>query len=354
MLAHELRNPLAPMANAIRVIQMSGDDPPAVRHAAEMMERQIAQMVRLVDDLLDMNRISRGTIELRKAPIELGAVVAQAVEAIRPHCESRAQRLEVSLPHAPVYLFGDPARLAQVAGNLLGNATKFTADGGEIGIALERDGDEALLRVWDNGIGIPTDQISRIFDMFVQVDPSMARLTGGIGMGLTLVRELVELHEGRVEARSSGTGRGSEFRVWFPTLPDVLEAPPPASKAEPVPIKARRVLVVDDNRDAADSLAMILQLHGHDTEIAYDGEEAIERAAAFRPELLLLDLGLPKLDGYEVARRIRERSAGSGVEFIALTGWGSREDRERSAAAGFRGHLVKPVRQEDLLRLLAD
>ena len=355
MLAHELRNPLAPMANAIRMIQMAAEDPEAVRGAVEMMERQVGQMVRLVDDLLDVNRISRGTIELRKAPVELASVVAHAVEAIRPLCEVRRQQLSVSVPTEQIYLFGDPTRLSQVVGNLLSNASKFTPDGGEIGLTVAREGGQAVLRVRDSGIGIPTDQTDRIFEMFVQVDSSPVRRRPGIGMGLTLVKELVKLHEGTVDALSHGNGLGSEFTVRLPMV-----APPPQAASPEAPAAVtgsgspRRILVVDDNRDAADSLAAILKLHAHQVETAYDGLEAVERAADFRPDLILLDIGLPSIGGYEVARRVRMEPWGKDIQIVALTGWGAREDREKSEKAGFRGHLVKPVRQSELLQMLME
>jgi PAS domain S-box-containing protein len=354
MLAHELRNPLAPIVNAIRVIQMAGDDPATFRAATDMMERQIGQMVRLVDDLLDVSRISRGTIELRKGTVELASVVAHAVEAIRPQCEGRDQHLSIELRPQQIYLFGDPARLAQVVGNLLSNASKFTPDGGEIGLSVVREGSKVVIRVRDSGIGIAPDQTGRIFEMFAQVDPSGVRSRGGIGMGLTLVKELVELHDGTVEVVSTGTNQGSEFSVRLPVIDQpVIPEPDPAGSG-PASSPARRVLVVDDNRDSADSLATMLRLYGHQTETAYDGLEAVERAGTFRPELILLDIGLPKIGGYEVARRIRAEPWSKGIAIIALTGWGTEEDRDKSSAAGFQGHLVKPVRQEDLLRLLAE
>ncbi len=356
MLAHELRNPLAPMVNAMRIIQIAGGDPQTLRTASEMMERQIGQMVRLVDDLLDVNRISRGTIELRKAPMELASAVAHAVEAVRPQCEALGHDMTVVVPPVPIYLFGDPARLAQVIGNLLSNACKFTEPGGRIELTVVREGEQAILRVRDSGIGIPADQVPRIFDMFVQVDASLAGSKGGIGMGLTLVKELVELHDGTVEVHSAGTGHGSEFVVRLPVLSDV---PMPEPEPEPIgkestSLPRRRILVVDDNRDAADSLAALLKLAGHETETAYDGLDAVDRAETFRPELILLDIGLPKLGGYEVARRIREQPWGNGTVLVALTGWGHEDDRENSRTAGFRDHLVKPVKHDALMKLLAE
>ena len=355
MLAHELRNPLAPMMNAMRIIQMAGGDPETLRTASGMMERQIGQMVRLVDDLLDVNRISRGTIELRKARIELASVVAHALEAVRPQVEARAQHLHVSLPSRPIHLHGDPARLTQVVGNLLNNASKFTEERGTIELAVARAGSRAVIRVRDNGIGIPADQIPLIFGMFVQVDSSVGRARGGIGMGLTLVKQLVELHEGTVEATSPGPGKGSEFAVSLPLLAD----PPLASAAgtrvaTSAPSRARRILIADDEGDAAESLAAVLGRAGHMTEIAPDGFTALDRARAFLPDLVLLDIGLPKLDGDEVARRIRGERWGETMVLVAMTAWGHEYDRERSRAAGFHHHLIKPVRHDALMNLLAD
>ena len=355
MLAHELRNPLAPMMNAMRIIQMAGGDPETLRTASGMMERQIGQMVRLVDDLLDVNRISRGTIELRKSRIEVASVVAHALEAVRPQVEARTQQLHVSLPQRPIHLIGDPARLTQVVGNLLNNASKFTPEGGTIDLAVARAGARAVIRVRDNGIGIPADQISRIFGMFVQVDSSLGRARGGIGMGLTLVKQLVELHEGTVEASSPGPGQGSEFVVSLPMLAD-----PPLTTAAGLrfaitaPSRARRILIVDDDRDAAESLAAVLGLAGHMTEIAHDGLKALDRARAFLPEVVLLDIGLPELGGAEVARRIREARWGEQMVLVAMTGWGHEYDREQSRASGFHDHLIKPVRHDALMRILAD
>jgi len=355
MLAHELRNPLAPMMNAMRIIQMAGGDPETLRTASGMMERQIGQMVRLVDDLLDVNRISRGTIELRKTRIELASVVAHALEAVRPQVEARGQQLHVTLPPRPMHLNGDPARLTQVVGNLLNNASKFTQERGTIELAVARSGGRAVIRVRDNGIGIPADQLPLIFGMFVQVDSSLGRAKGGIGMGLTLVKQLVELHEGTVEATSAGPGKGSEFVVSLPMLTDPpLSAPAGMRFGSGPPGRARRILIVDDDRDAAESLAAILGLAGHMTEIAQDGFTALDRARAFLPEVILLDIGLPELGGAEVARRIRGERWGEGMVLVAMTGWGHEYDRERSRAAGFSHHLTKPVRHDVLMSLLSD
>ncbi|HYM80124.1 MAG TPA: chemotaxis protein CheB [Candidatus Limnocylindria bacterium] len=353
MLAHELRNPLAPICNALEIIRTRGDGE-TVQSASAMMERQVGQMVRLVDDLLDVSRISRGTIELRKGRIELASVVHHAVEAVRPLTESMDHELTVTLPPEPIYLNADPTRLAQVVGNLLNNACKFTSQGGRIRLTVEREGDQAVIQVRDTGIGIAPDQLRLIFDMFTQIDTSLERSQGGLGIGLTLVKSLVEMHDGTVEARSAGLGHGSEFEVRLPIQAEPAEAPQPEPTAgAPGTTTARRILVVDDNRDSATSLAMLLKLAGNQTHIAYDGLEAVEAAATFRPEVVLLDIGLPKLNGYEAARQIRAQPWGKKMVLVALTGWGQDEDRHKSREAGFDAHMVKPVDLAALTKLLA-
>ena len=360
MLAHELRNPLAPIRNALEILRRTKDKTQAIQSASEMMERQIRQMVRLVDDLLDVSRISRGKIELRRGSIDLASAVTHAVEASRPLAESKGIELSVSLPPQPAYVNADPIRLAQVVGNLLSNACKFTSDGGRIWLTVElaNTGDHSpervSIRVRDTGIGIPSEQLDRIFDMFMQGDTSLERSASGLGIGLTLAKNLVELHEGTLEAYSAGTGQGSEFVVRLPLL---AEAPKPASP-DPVLTDARtaqtrRILIVEDNEDSADSLTILLNLAGHKTHTAYDGLEAIEAAATFRPEVILLDIGLPKLNGFEVARKIREQPWGQAMVLVALTGWGQDEDRRRSREAGFTHHLTKPIDPLALTNLLA-
>ena len=352
MLAHELRNPLAPISNAVQVLRFTGGDGKAVQSAAEMIERQVGQMVRLVDDLLDVSRISRGKIELRKERIELASAVYHAVEAARPNCERMDHELTVALPPQPMYLNADRARLAQVVGNLLTNACKFTDKGGRICLTVEREGVQAVIRVRDNGIGIAADQLPRIFDMFTQLDTSLERSVSGLGIGLTLVKNLVELHGGTVGAHSAGIGHGSEFTVRLPILVETPKlSPPEPTASEPTPTTARRILVVDDNRDSATSLVMLLELSGHEMHTAYDGLEA---AATFRPHVVLLDIGLPKLNGYEAARQIREQLWGKDMVLVALTGWGHKEARQKSRDAGFNGHIVKPVELPALVKLLAE
>lgn len=353
ILAHELRNPLAPIRNALQVIRLTDDISESVKSASEMMERQVGQMVRLIDDLLDVSRFSRGTITLRRGRIELASVVHHAVEACRPAVEAAEQELVVTLPEAPIYLDADPTRLAQVAGNLLTNACKFTDQGGRIWLTAEREGEEAVLRVRDSGIGIASEQLPRIFEMFGQVDNSLERTQSGLGIGLSLVKNLVELHGGTVEALSEGVGQGSEFVVRLPVLTEAPETLPSPTASELPAATPRRILVVDDNRDSAATLAMLMQLSGNETHTAYDGQEAVEAAAAFRPDVMLLDIGLPKLNGYDVARRIREEPWGKKMVIVALSGWGQEEDRLHSKEAGFNGHLVKPVDHDALSRLLA-
>ena len=352
MLAHELRNPLAPISNALQIMQRKSDDQEVVRAAAEMMERQIGQMTRLVDDLLDLSRITRGKIELRKEQVDLTSLVDQAIEAARSHFQCMNHRLTTALPREPLYVTADPLRLAQIVGNLLNNACKFTDKDGVVSLSVEQEDAQAVIRVRDNGIGIAADHLLRIFDLFVQIDTTLERSAGGLGIGLTLVKKLVEMHDGTVEAHSAGVARGSEFVVRLPVFVERRVKP----RAEPyvgeLTTTARRILIVDDNRDAAESLAMLLQLTGHETHIAYDGLEAVMAAEAFKPDVALLDIGLPTLNGYEVARKIRERSWGEGMLLIALTGWGQDGDRQKSTEAGFDAHLVKPAELGVLQKLL--
>jgi len=359
MLAHELRNPLAPIRNMLQVLKLKGDDQNAVSSASQVIERQVGQMVRLVDDLLDVSRVSRGKIELRKERIGLASIIRQAEEAASPHCQSMNHELTVTLPSRPVEVDGDPVRLIQVVTNLLTNASKFTDAGGRIWLSVEGVGEQAVIRVRDNGIGINADNLPRLFQIFMQADTSLDRPAAGLGLGLALVKNLVEMHSGTVEVHSEGIGRGSEFVVRLPLLPDapIAETPEPVSTAATEnaakPSSAKRILVVDDNRDSADSMAMILQIDGYATHTAYDGLQALEVAASFRPDVVLLDIGLPGLNGYEACRRIREQASGRPLQLVALTGWGQDEDRKKTAEAGFDVHLVKPVDYDQLLKLLA-
>lgn len=353
MLAHELRNPLAPISNAVRALHARDRDPVALRSISDMLQRQVAQMSRLVDDLLDMSRITRGKIDLRTQPIELAPVVQQAVEAVRASYVSHDRVLSVTLPPEPLHLEADPARLTQIIGNLLNNACKFTNAGGSVTLTVERHGGEAIIRVRDDGIGIAPEHLPGLFVMFAQVDTSLERSRDGLGIGLTLVKTLVELHGGHIEARSDGVGHGSEFTIRLPLLADAPRPPSPRAGVEPAAAVRRRILIVDDSEDGAESLAALLELEGHETFQAHDGIAAIEAAERLRPDVLLLDIGLPKLNGYEVCRRIRRTPWGRDLLIVALTGWGQDDDRQRSRDAGFDAHWVKPVDVDALTTLLA-
>jgi PAS domain S-box-containing protein len=354
MLAHELRNPLAPIRNALQILQITNGTPESVGIAAAIIDRQTAQMIRLVDELLDVSRISRGTIGLRCEPITLDAIIQQAVETSRPSIERAGQQLRVRLPERPVCLVGDAVRLVQVFGNLLNNASKFTESGGQIELHAERQDNEVVVTARDSGIGIPSDMLVSVFDMFTQVDHSLERSRGGLGIGLSLVQRLVELHHGTVIAFSAGPDEGSIFTVRLPVLAEVVPAEACTTEASIHDAgTGRRVLVVDDNEDSANSLVLYLQLTGHDARTAYNGLEAIEVAEAFRPELMLLDIGMPRLNGLAAARRIRATEWGKQIMLVALSGWGQDDDRRKSAAAGFDTHLVKPINHETLAVLLS-
>jgi PAS domain S-box-containing protein len=351
-LAHELRNPLAPMRNALQVIQLAGDDVTAVGQAREMMERQMRHMVRLVDDLLDVSRITRGKLELRKQQVNLAAVVRTAIETSRPLIEAASHHLTITLPQQPLFVDGDPIRLAQVFSNLLNNAAKYTERGGEIWLTVERQGSDAVVSVRDTGLGVPKEMLAKVFELFTQVDRTLENAQGGLGIGLTLVRRLTEMHGGSVEAHSEGYGKGSEFFVRLPVvLTDMARDERTAELS--TPSSRRRILVVDDNRDSAISLGMMLQLMGNEVRTAHDGLEAVRMAEVFNPDVVLLDIGLPKLNGYEAARRIRHETWGRDMVLIAVTGWGQEEDKRRSKEAGFNFHLVKPVEPASLEKLLS-
>ncbi len=355
MLAHELRNPLAPIRNAVQIIRLNGSDVKAVETASVMMERQVDHMVRLVDDLLDVSRISRGKIELQRRRIELAPSIHQAVEAVRSLYKDMNHELTVTMPQQPIYLNADPTRLVQVVGNLLNNSCKFTDKGGRISLVVEREGEQANIRVRDNGIGIVAKELPRIFDMFTQIDTSLERSVSGLGIGLTLVKNLVEMHGGTVEAKSAGKDQGSEFVVRLPIIVETATPLPPESTESETPSATScRILVVDDNRDSANTLALLLRLTGNRTHTAYDGLEAVEATATFKPDVILMDIGLPNLNGYEACRRIREQACGKKIVIVALTGWGQDEDREKSANAGFNSHMVKPVDFTALKKLLAE
>jgi PAS domain S-box-containing protein len=350
-LAHELRNPLAPIRYAVQLLQRRPVDDPSVRAAQDMMDRQVSHMVRLIDDLLDVSRITQGKLELRREPVELSKVLDQALETSRPHL---AQQLTLSLPSEPVRLDADPVRLAQVLSNLLNNAAKFTPKSGRISVGASLEGTTVVIRVKDTGVGIAREQLRHLFQIFSQVGSPLERAKGGLGIGLSLARSLVELHGGSIEARSDGPGTGSEFIVRLPVLALPEPSAVPLKPSPPVYSGAvRRVLVVDDVRDNVDSLAALLCADGNVVETAVDGLEALEKAQAFKPDLILLDLGLPNLNGFETCQLIRRKSWGRGIVIVALTGWGQDEDRRRTMGAGFDAHLVKPVHYDALRELLA-
>jgi PAS domain S-box-containing protein len=352
-LAHELRNPLAPIRSAVQILKAKGPPDPQLVWSRDVIDRQVGQMARLLDDLLDISRITRGKLELRRERVRLSAVVEAAVETSRPLIDAGGHTLSVSLPPESVYLDADRVRLAQVLSNLLNNAAKYTDRGGQIRVTVRREGGEVAVAVADTGIGMPADLLPRLFETFAQAAPAMGRSQGGLGIGLALVRRLVELHGGTVTAHSDGPGRGSTFTVRLP------EAAAPAAAVEsPDEGWGRRgspcrVVVADDNRDAADSLALLLRFLGHEVRTAGDGQEAVEVAEAFRPDVVLLDIGMPRLNGYEACRLIRSRPWGRGVLLVALTGWGQEEDRRRATEAGFDRHFTKPVDPAALGELFA-
>jgi two-component system CheB/CheR fusion protein len=359
MLAHELRNPLAPIQNAVQIMRASRLDDARLRWARDVVERQVQQLARLVDDLLDVSRITRGKIKLQKERIDLAMVVARAIETSRPLIEARRHELSVTLPTTSLWLLADPTRLAQVLANLLNNAAKYTAEGGRIWLSAEREAAGVTVRVRDTGMGMPADLVPRLFQPFIQADRALDRSQGGLGIGLTLVKTLVELHGGSVSACSAGPEQGSEFSVRLP----IAEGEQPSAGNGPSLSLAqeaagssgvsRRVLVVDDNADAAHSLALLLQMEGHQVEVVHDGLQALVVAQAQGPEVVLLDIGLPQMDGYEVARRLRRQPGLERAVLVALTGYGQEEDRRRSQEAGFDEHLVKPVEPATLLAMLA-
>ena len=354
-LAHELRNPLAPLRNALQILKMPRVDTATAARTHEMMERQVHHLVRLVDDLLDVSRVMRGKIELRNEPVELATIVARAVETAQPLIEVQGHNLEISLPEESLRVNGDPVRLSQVVGNLLTNAAKYTESNGRIRLSARREDGEAVLRVQDEGIGIAPDVLPHVFELFVQADYAATRAQGGLGIGLTLVKNLVELHEGRVEARSGGLGKGSEFTIRLPILAENLdEHTEPVNAKDVAPSSGHRVLVVDDNEDAADSFSILLRLQGHEVRVAHDGATALAVADVYRPALIFLDIGMPGMHGYEVARRIRAMPSLKHTLLVALTGWGQLEDRRRSAEAGFHHHLVKPLEWKVVDQLLAN
>jgi signal transduction histidine kinase len=359
MLAHELRNPLAPILNVVQLMRLKQIQDAEMLWCRDVIERQAEHLTRLVDDLLDVSRITQGKIKLQKQTIEIADIVSRAVEAGRPLMDARRHALTVEVPSEPLYVEGDPTRLSQVLGNLLNNAAKYTEDGGRIRLTVERcanpDGrSDVVLRVRDSGVGIPAEMLPKVFDLFTQVERTLDRAQGGLGIGLALVRRLVEMHGGTVTAASEGENQGSEFVVRLPLAAraaDAAEAPAPVSTSS-APRAGRRVLVVDDNRDSARTMTLLLRKMGNEVATAYDGAEAVEAAASFSPDVVLLDIGLPVLNGYDAARAIRARANGKSMTLVALTGWGQEDDRRRSREAGIDLHIVKPVDRRILQQLL--
>jgi len=353
-LAHELRNPLAPIRNSLHILRM-GEDAPAAERVHEMMERQVNHLVRLVDDLLEISRITSGKIELRTEPVEIAAVVRSAIETSKPLIEAGGHQLAISLPAEPLTVQADPVRLSQIIANLLNNAAKYTDPGGQLWLTATLEAGEVAISVRDNGIGLSADMLANVFEMFTQVDRDHKRSQGGLGIGLSLVKRLVELHGGRVEAKSAGLGRGSEFIIRLPLakrqLPVVkTEVPEPVA---PRSVRRQRILVVDDNKDAATTLGMLLKMLGHEISTANDGPAALEALESHRPTLVLLDLGMPGMCGFEVAKRMRALPQFAQIALVALTGWGQAEDRRRTREAGFDDHLIKPADLAALTALLA-
>ena len=351
VLAHELRNPLAPLRTMLEVLKRSGGDPAMGAQAHDVMERQVSLLVRLVDDLLDVNRISRGKLELRQELLHLRPVIQQAIEVCRPLLDQQGHRLHVETFDPTVALVGDAARLTQVFGNLLTNACKYTPRGGDISLQVRPVPGWVDVVVRDNGAGIPPDQLDTIFEMFSQVDRTLDRAQGGLGIGLMLVRQLVEMHGGHVQARSEGQGRGSEFIVRLPTC---IPAAPPELQQTLQPAPPRRILVVDDNKDVARSLVTLLEMDGHDARAAFSGAEALDVAAQMRPEVVLMDIGMPGMSGHQACRHLRQADWGRNMAVVALTGWGQDDDRRHSEQAGFDAHLVKPLDLDELARVLTD
>jgi len=345
MLAHELRNPLAPISNAVHILRVSDGDAAKLAWARELIARQLKQLVRLVDDLLDVSRITRGKIELKIETVDVPHVIAAAIETSRPNIDAQRHTLSLQLPAEPLHVKGDFARVAQVLSNLVNNAAKYTPKGGRISLSAVRDGDEIAFRIRDSGVGIPSEFLGSIFEPFTQVDRTLARSHGGLGIGLTLVRRLVEMQNGSVSVRSEGRNRGSEFTVRLPLASSESVVEPGAGEAAGLPPSPAglRVLVVDDNRDVADSTASVMRMNGCDVHVAYDGKAALESVQRLRPDAVLLDIGLPTIDGYLVAEHIRAQPENGGTMIVAVSGYGQEQDRERSRSVGFDYHVVKPI-----------
>ncbi|HET8713043.1 MAG TPA: ATP-binding protein [Gemmatimonadales bacterium] len=355
LLAHELRNPLGPIRHAVKILRARTPNPEELQWATSIIDRQTEHMTRLVEDLLDVARITRGTIELRHERVDIGGILKSAVEASHAMMERHHHQLRVTAPAQPLFVQGDTTRLVQVVTNLLDNAAKYTDPGGKVWLSGEREGDMVVIRVKDTGIGIPSEVLPRIFDMFTQSTMSLERAQGGLGVGLALVERLVKMHGGSVSAHSAGAGQGSQFTIRLPLAQSQKAAPAENQDLVLEPGTRRcRVLVVDDNVDSVDSLGMLLRLLGHEVETASDGRSALVKADEFRPQVAILDIGLPKVNGYDLARQIRERDWARDVVLVALTGWGQEQHRRRSEEAGFNHHLTKPVEFDVLQKILAE
>ncbi|MBS1212582.1 MAG: hypothetical protein H6R26_1199, partial [Proteobacteria bacterium] len=353
MLSHELRNPLAPILTAVQLLRLQPGESGLQQQALTIVERQLGQLVHLVNDLLDVSRISTGKIHLQRQQLDMRAIVEGSVETVHLLIEQRRHALDVHLPPSPIWIDGDSTRLEQVVVNLLNNAAKYTDEGGQIWLSLQQEGNEAVLQVRDSGVGIAPELMPRIFDLFTQAERSLARSQGGLGIGLNLVQRLVEMHGGRVEVYST-VGQGSEFVVRLPVVLPAEPRPPSPPTVEAQPTGASlRVLVVDDNVDTATSLSLLLRESGHDVRTAADGPTALEAALDYRPDVALLDVGLPGLDGFEVAKRMRQQPILQKVVLVALTGYGKKTDRQRSQQAGFDHYLIKTAKFEKLQRILA-
>jgi signal transduction histidine kinase/CheY-like chemotaxis protein len=353
-LAHELRNPLAPLRNGLQIMKLAESDATTVRKARSMMERQLGQMAHLIDDLMDLSRISMGRIALQKKRLRLSDAIHDAVDLSRPLLDEEGHTFLLDVPRESIYVEGDRTRLAQVFANLLNNAAKYTDRGGRIRLLVERQGGDAIATVEDNGVGIAAPMLSKVFDMFTQVDRSLEQSRGGLGIGLNIVKRLVEMHDGRITAESDGPGTGSRFVVRLPTVTAVdTDKPEEIGHDSASAVSQRRILVADDNRDTASSLAVLLEMMGNETVTAHDGREALEVGAWFKPDVVLLDIGMPELNGLDVCRRIREEAWGRDIVIVACTGWGQDDDRRKSSEAGFDHHLVKPVDYAVLMKLLA-
>jgi signal transduction histidine kinase len=354
MLAHELRNPLAPIRTAVQLLRLKELTEPHRQRARDVIERQVEHLVNLIDDLLDVSRITRGMITLQLEAVLVGGIVARAVETARPAIDAHRHALELDLPDELISVEGDKTRLVQVIANILHNAAKFMDPGGRIRLSVRREGQNAVIQISDTGIGIAPELLPKIFELFTQVHSKSERAQGGLGIGLALVRRLTEMHGGTVTAESEGPGRGARFTVRLPVMvPQIAGLSSQRRESATIPsIEPQRILVADDNHDAAEALSLQLQLAGHHVRTAHDGVEALALAKTFDPDIVLLDLGMPKMDGYEAARQLRLGPGGNRVRLIALTGWGQQQDRDRTADAGFDAHLVKPVAEAQLFRAL--